>query len=318
MKHSILNQSWTRIFLAPDADPSGGGSGTSGGQQQQQQSSQQQQVDDPFAVIDLDDLDPDTRKAVEGLKNQFASLQTEKANFQKTAEEAVKQSRAHQSRFDQVQQQLNQLTGGVQVSAEARAKADKLDQLTKEFTSKGVPEANAKVQAEMMYNILMSEREQIKKEMGQELAPFATLQLNREAEWAFTQVGQNDSTGLFQDQELAGEVWKLVQQGAQNGQHITPEIVSNLAGMVYWKAIQEGKIQQQQQQQQTQFTPPMPTFPTLGRPGGPPGFAPQPRQMADPRAPRTGQPTEATAAALRIVAGEWGEKAASKLNGTKK
>lgn len=298
---------WTRIFFAPDADTSG--ASASGGQQQQQQGSQQTDVD-PFAGLDLDDLDPETRKMVESSRERLTSLQKEKAEMEKKVGELDKNSKAYQSRHDQLQAQLDKLTGTNQVSAEARQKADAISQYEAVLKQKGVPDANAKAQAELMYDLLGVERERIKQEIGKDLAPFASLQLNREAEWAFQTSAANDPTGAMQDPDLAQEVWALVQQGAQGGQQMTPEIVDNLIAMTYVKAMRAGKILPQGtelQQQQTNGLPPMPQIPQLSRgtyPGA--GNAPQRRVAPDPRAPKFALNSD-TAAALKIVTNEWGK-----------
>lgn len=318
MYRKILNTSWTRIFLAPDVDPSGGGGNPSGGQQQQQ-GSQQTEVVDPFKGIDFDDLPPEQRTILEAAKASFTTLQQQNAATKQQAELHAKNERLYQGRLDQLQAQVQQMTGGTQLSKEAKERADGLAQIEKLLIEKRVSPENAKAQAEILYDLQLQERQNILKQVGTDLAPFATLQLQREAEWSFQQAVTLDQTGALQDPEIQKEVWAQTCEAVKNGQQMTPEIIMNLTGMAYFKAINEGRLQPTQQQQQHSYMPPVPQLPNMGRmsaPGG--GFAPTRRMAPDPNAARTALNGD-TEAALKTVFKDWG-KAGEKapLNGGRK
>src|ERR1700741_841017 len=61
---------WKRIFLAPDGTASGGT-----GDASSQQGGAKADDENPLSKVDLNDLDPETRKLVEAAKEKLASLQ---------------------------------------------------------------------------------------------------------------------------------------------------------------------------------------------------------------------------------------------------
>lgn len=297
-----LDKSWERIFnTVPDAGSAGNPAANQagGGGDSSTQSA------DPFAGMDMEDFDPATRAQIEKAKTEFASLQVTAKAAAAKAEDEEKQRRMFQSRYDQTDAQLKKLTGGggPQPNAEDQAKASQIDGFMKTLVSRGVAPENAKVQAEMMQDMLGQFKTQIKAEIGADLQPFASNVILRDAEHAFSTVRANDITGALQDDTIATEVWNNCQTLVQQGQQVTPEIVKNFTGMAYFNALETGKAPQVQLQSQP--TPPVSRpFPSFGRatfPGA--GAAPGVASMQNPNGVKTLD--AATDKALQTVLGTW-------------
>ncbi len=160
----------------------------------------------------------------------------------------------------------------------------RLNKMMQTLTKRGVPEAQAKVQAEMMLEMLSDFGTELKGQIGQDLSPFASTIVSREAEFAWQQAVATDRTGALQMPELAQQVWEQVESMAKAGQQVTSQIVQNLTGMAYFAHLQNGgaattaasaPVQQQQ-------------LPTVGRltfPGA--GAAPHRPPQYDPNAAKT-------------------------------
>lgn len=297
-----LDQSWTRIFLAPPNDPAGGGNpaANQGGGQQQQDSSTA--FKDPTANIDLDDLAPDVRAVIEESRKGFASLQEQAAKAEEARKLEEKRRVDFQSKFDQTRVQLEKITGGQQQQADPKvAQQQAFEQI---LIKKGVTPEGAKIQAEIMLEMMGTFGETLKDQIGRDLMPIASTIINREAEFSWQQAVAMDKVGALQDPQIAQHVWEQVQGMVQNGQQVTPLIVQNLAGMAYFAALQEGKIQPQQQQQNN-VTTQQHQLPNVGRltfSGA--GATPLRPPQVDPNAPRY-QLDSATDAALQVCMSQW-------------
>lgn len=313
MKRHILNQSWTRIFLAPDSDPSGGSSGNPGANQGGANTgSGGGTTTNLFEGLDLNDLDPAARKLIEAANAKFTTLQKEKDEAAKKVEEATRNERAYQSQLDQTKAQLQKLTGGVSgQSPEELQKEQQIVQYTATILQKapGLDPKVARTQGEMMYELLGQHAQQIRQQVGADFAPFAQNLLAREAESAFQEAASGDATGALQDEEIAKTVWGQVTELVKQGQQVTTGVVQNLIGMAAYQAAQTGKFQfGNGQQQQQSSMPPIPQLPNVGRfTNG--GSFPQRVQQRDANAPRTGALNADGQKAMNAVLGNWGKAA---------
>lgn len=299
---------YSRIFYAPPDDRTGGGGPPAGdpaaGQAGGGASDGSSEFKDPTAGIDLDDLTPEVRKVVEDSRKGFAALQ-KAANDAKAAALAEEARRKDfQSNYDKLRVQVESLT-----KADPNLKSDpateQLSKFTQILVKRGVPEPQARVQAEIMVEMMGDFGVELKKQIGQDLRPFAATVVSREAEASWHQAVNADKIGVLQIPEVAQLTWTQVQDMAQNGQQVTPQIVQNLSGMNYIAHLNKGgepaggnpnpPVQQQQQ----------PQLPNVGRltyPGA--GALPQRHQIPDPNAPRTALDSD-TDAALQTVMKQW-------------
>lgn len=285
------------IFFAADGGASGGTGDPNANQGGATLPNAGDSETDPFAGIDLNDLDPDTRKVVESAKTKFASLQKEKADGEALKNQLEQQARSFQSRYDQAQAQLQRLTG---TQPQVDPKVEKIAKFEKILTEKGVTPANAKIQAELMHDMLAVGFNQMKDEIGRDLAPFAGQVIQREAEHAWNVATQNDSIGALQIDEVAKKTWEQVQTLVQQGQQVLPETVKNLAAMAYVEHLEKGG--------QPNSMPQPPKFPTMGRPSYPgAGASPFRPPQVDPNAPKYKLDT-ATEAALKVAISKWDVK----------
>lgn len=321
MRYYKHDRFWSRIFLPPDIDPSGGG-GNPGADQGGAAGGGGATVTNLFEGLDLNDLDPDAKKQVEAANAKFATLQKEKEELEKKYKFENEQARKFQGAFDQTQAQLQRLTGGniSGQSPEEQAKEQQIVNYTAIIQQKapGLDLKVARVQGEMMYDMLGQHAQQIKADIGRDFAPFAQNLLGREAEHAFQEAAAGDTTGAMGDEEIAKTVWAQITELVKQGQQVTTGVVQNLIGMEAYKAVQTGKFQfgNGQQQQQQSSMPPIPQLPNIGRLSGGGNF-PQRQQQRDPNAPRTGPLNEDGEKAMKAVFGNWG-KAAEKAPGFKK
>lgn len=292
---------WSRIFLSPETG--GGDSGSSGNPGASQAGAKETEGSaeiDPYANLNLDDYDPEVAKILKAGKEQFTSLQKLKADADKARLEQEAEKRMFQSKYDQLSVQVQKLTG-TSGQQQVDPKVAQLDKFIKILTSRGVAEPQAKMQAEMLLEMFGDFGAALKSEIGKDLTPFAATVVARDAEYAWHSASQQDKTGAMQIPEIQKQAWEQVQLMANQGQQVTPEIVTNLVGMAYFKHLQAGGTavsQQQQQQQQTS------QFPNIGKPlfGG--GNNPQRLASIDANAPKY-QLDEATDAALQTVLGTW-------------
>ena len=190
---------------------------------------------DPFSVIDFDDLPPDIRANLEKAKAEFATLQTSLRSEKERVLRVENVARGYQSQADQAKAQLLRLTP--QTPQDPRAA--ELSKYEKILISKGVSAENAKVQADIMVEMFGAHAEQIKQEIGRDLAPMAGSVLQREAEQSWEVATTQDKSGAFQIPEVAQKVWDNVQQMTQNGQSVNAATVVNLKRMFYAEHLEE-------------------------------------------------------------------------------
>lgn len=304
-----LDKSWVRIFHSPPTDNGGGGSSTTVGNPAASQGGggaddSSSEFKDPTANLDLDDLEPGVRAVIEESRKGFAALQKQAADQKAATEAEAKRVRDFQSQYDKLRIQVESLTKSGTVTNDDPEK-EKLQQFQEILVAEGVPAPQAAIQAKIMLKMMNQYGTALKAEIGKDLRPFAATVVTREAEASWHQAVAADRVGVFQIPELAQHVWGQVEQMAQNGQQVTPQIVQNLAGMAYIAHLQEGKppaggnpnppVQQQQQHQLPQVG--RLTYPGAGaNPSRPPTFDPNAaRTVLDP----------ATDAALQSVFKTW-------------
>lgn len=306
-----LDQSWTRIFLAPDDGTGGGGGSASAnpGQQQQQQQAagtgSSSTFVDPTAGIDLDDLDPEVRKVVEASRTGFATLQKQAADAETARAHEERRRTDFQSQFDRLKNQVGGLANGNGGAATDDPKVQQLERMTAILLKKGVTPQNAAIQAELMLDMMSDYGATLKAEIGKDLRPFATTIVSREAEFAWNGALQSDNTGAMAIPEVAQVAWTQVQTMVEQGQQVTPGVVQNLVGMAYFAHLQKGGIASTPNQQQQQSVSNPPNLPNVGRltyPGA--GGAPSRPPTNDPRAAKTHLDPD-TDAALQTVMKQW-------------
>lgn len=291
-------------FLDPDkGGPSGGGGGNPGANQ-----GGASDVDDgsafkdPTAGINLDDLDKETRAVIEESRKGFAALQKRSADAETARANEEKQKKQFQAGYDQLAAQIKK----GQQQQQTDPKTEQLNKLQQILEKRGIVPEQAKVQAEMMLEMMGEFGQTLKAEIGAGLGPMAQAMVSREAEFAWNGVLQNDRTGAMQIDSVAKEAWAQVGTLVQTGQNVNEAIVKNLVGMAYFNYLQNGGQQQQQQQQPPQQNVNQPPqFQTMGRPpftGG--GHSPQRPPVYDPNAPKHVLDPD-TNAALQVVFGKW-------------
>lgn len=256
---------------------------------------------DPFAGLDMDDLDPQVRAHLEKGKVQFATLQKRLADEAKAREQQENLARSFQGRYDQLQAQLGKVTNQTPVDPAEAARQQQLDKMTKILVSKNVPAESARAQAEIMVEMMGEFATTLKGEIGRDLAPFASSVVQREAEFAWQQVLQTDNTGALQIPEVANATFAQVQTMVERGQQVTPEVVKNLTGMMYFDHLQKGGAIATSASQQVN-SPQLPNFGRTTFTGA--GHAPTRVMPVDPNAPKH-QLDSATNAALQSVMSKW-------------
>ncbi len=295
-------------FLAPDGTPSGGVGNPSVNQGGASTDPGSQQSTDPFASINLDDLDPLTRKTVEEAKTKFASLQTQVTAEQNQKLQMQNQAREFQSKFDRLQAQVQGQQQNVDPEVARNQMAEKV------LIDGGVPPEQAKIQAPIFSKMFATFGDSLKKEIGRDLAPIGQTVLNNQAESAWQQAYANDRLAALQIPEVVKATRESVQSMLAAGQAVTPEVILNLRNIHYAQHIEAGgNPQQQQQMAQNPFInqPPPMQFPQYGSPGfGGGNFARQPQQV-DPNAPKYTMNAD-TAAAVAAVTSRWGIKKGGK------
>lgn len=300
---------YSRIFLAPP-DDKGGGSGSppgnpAAGQGGGTATEGSSEFKDPTAGLDLEDLAPDVRTIIEESRKGFAALQKEAAEA-KTARDAEEARRKDfQSNYDKLRVQVESLTNSGTVKNDDPEK-ETLRQFQEILVGEGVPAPQAAIQAKIMLKMMNQFGTTLKSQIGSDLRPFAATVISREAEASWHQAVSVDRIGVLQIPEIAQQVWAQCQDMATNGQQVTPQIVTNLAGMAYMTHLQKGgtpvgnnqtqSVPPQQQQQQ------LPNVGRLTYPGA--GAVPNRPQVFDPTAPRTVLDPD-TDAALQSVMKTW-------------
>lgn len=235
-------------------DPDNTGGVSHGNDPSQQQladpnQGQSQQSTSPFADIDKDLLDDKTREAITKAEQQFATIANQ-----------AKQSRDFQSRFDQTKAELdrlqNQVTRGEIPSRQQQqaAPATFQDEIFQEYLANNIPEPQAKQLAAMNAKLYDRHAQRITGQIQQNMMPVISNVVDNNARDAFASVQANDRLGIFQNEEVAQQLWDRTQAMAKEGTLVTPEVVQNL-GRIYWaQSIEKNgmptSVNQQQQQQQ--------------------------------------------------------------------
>lgn len=296
-------------FFDPDK---GGSSGGSGGSSQGNPAANQggaaedngsaSKFVDPTANINLDDLDAETRKVIEESRKGFAALQKQTAEVEAARLLEEKQRKQFQAGYDQLTAQIKK---GQSQQQQTDPKTEQLEKFTQILVKRGVTAEQAKVQAEIMLEMMGDFGTAIKAEIGAGLGPMAQTMVAREAEFAWGGAAHNDRTGAMQIDSVAKEAWAQVETLVQTGQTVNEAVVKNLVGMAYFNYLQQGGTPVPQQQQQQVQQQQVPQFQTMGRPpftGG--GHVAQRPVQHDANAPKY-QLDSDTDAALQVVMGKW-------------
>lgn len=296
------------IFFAADTATGGGGSTGNPGANQgggKDDDGSATEIKDPTAGLNLDDFDPETRKIIEESRKGFAALQKRTADAEAAKQHEAGQKKQFQSNYDVLAAELQKLKGGQQQQQTDPRKVQ-LDKFAQILIGRNVPAEQAKVQAEIMLDMMTEFGGALKAEIGAGLGSMAHTVVAREAEHAWSAAVQMDRTGAMQIDEVAKEAWSQVETLVNQGQTVNSATVQNLVGMAYFNFLQKGGTsqQQQQQQQQVQQQPPQ-QFPQMGRltfPGA--GAQPFRPTVVDPNAPKYALDPD-TDAALQTVMGKW-------------
>ena len=237
-----LKGRFCRLFFEPDGVvPSGNANGD-------QSQSQTNQTTDPFADIDFDMLDESTRTKLTQAKQQFATVA--KTLSQKDQELAT--ARGAQSEADR---RLAELQRGQQ--QQQRVEPPTLEQeLTQTYIDEGLEPAAAARAAKIQAKVLTRFEGKLKAEIGRDLQPMAATVGTQQAATAFAEAQASDRLGAMSIPEVAQKVWETAQGMANNGQVVTPQILTNLRGIYYMEHLEAGgqqavAIPQQPQRQQT-------------------------------------------------------------------
>jgi len=295
------SHSWKRIFLAPDTG--GGGSGSQGNPAAAQAGGSElddssTKFVDPTVGIDLDDLPPEVREIIEKSRIGFATLQKEKDMAAQLAKHEEQRRKDFQSNYDKLKGDVDRLTGGPKETP----KKPQLEKFTQILIQRGVKPEHAGPQAELMLEMMTDYGNTLKGEIGNDLRPFATSVIEREAQFAWNQAVATDTTGALQNPTLAQTVWQQVEEMAKHGQQVTPEIVLNLTGMAHFAALQRGEIPPTSTKPVTTPTVSLPNIGRLTYPGA--GSMPSQPQQFDPNGARHALNSD-TDAALQVVLGKW-------------
>lgn len=282
-----------RIFFAPN---NGGGSGASSASGASSGAAGAEATkDDPWSKIDLDNLDDTSRAALTALKDQFATLQTDR-------EQKDALVREFQSKADKTAAELHRMKASLSTaitgedptkSAPQGPAPEYIAEIERTMVESGVNAAAAKAQAPVMAKMLHAQEQQIMARMGAGIAPVANMVMLNEATQAFQFAKATDTTGVLSIPDVAQQVWNTATELAREGKQVTVETINNLKGM-HFMAHAEKNPSVFATLQMNGGVPPLP--PT-GRPaisvttGGYsyPGatFAPALHQPPDPNAPRT-------------------------------
>ncbi len=245
-----------KFYFAPDNGAPNGGSAQATGADPKAGQQQSEGDKDPFAEIDLDNLDDKSKAAIEAIKGKFATLQT-------TVQQTSQQVRQFQSAKDKVEAELNRVRSAVQDPARATTQQDpqKAFQAQVEATmiESGVTPEAAKAQAPIMAKLLAAQREAIMREVGTGLQPVIGTVFGQQAENAYNVARSLDQTGAFAIPEVAQQIWNSCQQIAADGTTVTPETVKNLKAMHYMAHIEKngGNFATLQNNRTVQAPPPV-------------------------------------------------------------
>lgn len=288
----VLYSRIDRRMFAPDNGPTGGNP-----------SVPPTQPDDPWKKVDLDGLDDESRKAAEELKTQFATLQKEKEHNEQLA-------RQHQSEKDRLAAELDKLRKTA-AQAPNQPEPTAAERIEARLLKGGVAPETAKAQAVLLADVLASESEILKQQLGSDLGPVVGITLKNQAERAFTVVQSTDTTGAMGIPEVAQSVWNTCEQMVANGQQVDAETVKRLAGMHVYQHLEKtganfATLQNLGQPPVNTGRPNPPQPPVINTGFNYPGanFTPRIQTTPDPTAPRH-MLDSSTQAALDAVKGEW-------------
>lgn len=291
----ILKDSWSRIFMAPN---NGGGTGGSGGSAATSTDAGQtgnasgngsgdgsNGQTDPWASIDWDNLDDTSKKALEAVKGQFATLQT-------SVQQSQQQVRQFQSEKDKTAAELNRIKQSIAGPTDATpvdsGKAFE-NEVARLMISEGVKPEAAAAQAPVMAKLLAAQRDMIMAEVGRGVAPIANTVYAQQAENAFNLARAQDRIGALQVPEVAQAVWQSCLELAQQGHQVTADTVNNLKAMHYMGHVERSGGAFASLQTQNPGVPAVPRLPNMTTGGfNFPGatFHPQINAPTDSSAPR--------------------------------
>lgn len=251
---------------------------------------------DPFAGLNLDDFDADTRKIVEASKAQFVALQQNLKAEQDSKVKLESIARNFQSKADQLEAKIKQVSSGQAPDPQAE-KTAKIEAL---LVKRGVSAEMAKSQAPLFTEMFGEFADSIKSDIGRDLAPLGASVMHQAATSAWNQALQRDKIGALSNPEIAQKTWAAVQDSLNQGQGVTPESILALRNIYHTEHLENGG---QQMSQHNYQQPPMPNF------GGPPnfsggGFAPTRPPQQDANAPKHPVNTD-TQKAIDAVTRQW-------------
>lgn len=277
-----------RFFYTPDGTPTGGGgrtgdpgAGQGGGSSVPQGTGSAAPVD-PFAGIDFDDLPPEIKAKLTEAKTAFATLQTSGTQSAAQLEQAQRQAREFQSRYDRLAADLQKMQGGQPQQQQQDPQAQLIAQIEGILVKKGVAPDQAKLQAPIHAELLQVRDAALKQEIGTGLQPVVGTMLQNQATTAWQQVVATDRLGAFDLPEVAQAVWDGVQHLINSGQQVTPEIISNLKGMHFSGFLENNPTHQIRNTPVN--TPPPTQYPNMATRFTFPGAGAQPHTPAVPDA----------------------------------
>ena len=210
-------------FFAPDdGSGSGGSSGSSNGDGET--------ITTPFDDIALDELDEQTRQAIEkGKKDYIATLQRA-AKLDIDLTHAQELSRRFQSEADRAKAEYEKVTGK---SKSTKDDDPLLDGIRNDLKASGYKDEDVEKMAPTFLRMFTTFGGNLKQSIGKDLGPLASNVLGQQATTAFEQAQDIDPLGMLQVPEVAEHTWKHVQERIKTNQQTTPEIVLNLAKMAF-------------------------------------------------------------------------------------
>lgn len=208
---------------------------------------------DPFAGINLDELEPQVRDQVVAAQAQFALLQTEAQKAQTEMQNQANLARQHQSRADQMHHKLkahNLLDGAAPASQEDQEETELKDAFMREH---GMDAKTAGTWAKMMKTANTVSQRRTVESVTHTLSPLVQTVGSMHADRIFAQAqtANADPNGLLQIPEIYEQVHQGMQVMVQNGQPVSIAAVQSLAHMAYGEmALQNPGILQNSNNQQ--------------------------------------------------------------------
>lgn len=212
----------TRFFTPDDGSGSGGSSGSGNGEGES--------ITTPFDDIALDELDEQTRQAIEKGKRDYIATLQRAAKLDVDLSHAQELSRRFQSEADRAKAEYEKVTG--------KSKTNKdddplLDGIRNDLKASGYKDEDVEKMAPTFLRMFTTFGGNLKQSIGKDLGPLASNVLMQQATTAFEQAQDNDTLGMLQVPEVAEHTWKHIQERVKTNQQTTPEIVLNLAKMAF-------------------------------------------------------------------------------------